>query len=213
MDRTAPSNTGADVDNGKMDGFVGQAGRGDVLTRLTRTALPTGPRRDGLPRPRVRSPITGLTPNFVLQDHMFEPGRLVEAARPPVHGLGMVGKLQATRDPMSCLNALQTRPLTRTDLGNGQYQPSRSEPGIYAWTDLTYLLYENQVGWAYYVDHGTNRIRATIADDLHPRGAERTPPKSGTPCPGSTTVKADHQLGNIRDVDSSTGGQERHYPR
>ena len=46
--------------------------------------------------------------DFVLQDHMFEPERLVEPAGAPVPGVGVVGVLHPARQPVELLNALQT---------------------------------------------------------------------------------------------------------
>ena len=54
--------------------------------------------------------------NFVLQDNMFESGRLVEPARAPLHGLRLVGAVPQRPTPQCTAPALRRKPgsLTRT---------------------------------------------------------------------------------------------------
>ena len=57
---------------------------------------------------------------------------------------GWSAKCTKPGEPMSCQNYSRLR-------GD---KKATSEPD-YAWTDLTYLLYNNNVSWAYYLEQGT----------------------------------------------------------
>src|SRR2546425_60282 len=85
---------------------------------------------------------------ILLQDHMFEPNASWSL---PEH-LFQVSEWSANcpdHDPARCQNALQA-PGLPPDFRAGQMNGQR-QPPIYAWTDLTYLLHQNQVSWGYYV--------------------------------------------------------------
>ena len=165
---SAPNAT-ADIDSGKMDGFIGQAesGRKGCLN-------PTDPACTNSATPDVMGYHTESDiPNywtyakdFVLQDHMFEPNASWSL---PSH-LFLVSEWSAyctqADNPSSCVNALQTRPAerpanaprystaaVRRSPKNAQAR-RRGQP-IYAWTDLTYLLHKSHVSWGYYVVSGT----------------------------------------------------------
>src|SRR5207247_1256028 len=129
----------ADLDGGKMDGFIAQAEAA---------------------RPNLSSDVMGYhdareipnywayAGNYVLQDHMFEPNASWSL---PEH-LFMVSEWSArctSADPFSCVNALQA-PGSPPD----REHPYRRPP-IYAWTDLTYLLHRAGVSWRYYVSRGS----------------------------------------------------------
>src|SRR5205085_12376719 len=100
-------------------------------------------------------------------------------------------------DPMSCVNALQ-KPADPPDF--------RHPPGVpnprpdYAWTDLTYLLHQHGVSWAYYVFKGAE---PDCEDDSiscpTTQQAARTP-GIWNPLPYFDTVRADGQLGNIQPL-------------
>ena len=72
----------------------------------------------------------------------------------------------------------------------------------YAWTDLTYLLYKNNVSWKYYVFAGTE---PDCEDDSAMTCAavaqNATTPGIWNPLPYFDTVKDDGQLGNIVSID------------
>jgi phospholipase C len=135
--------------------------------------------------------------DFVLQDHMFEPNASWSL---PEH-LFMVSEWSAHcaqhGDPGSCTNALQN-PGNPPGFGGGSHPPP-----IYAWTDLTYLMYKNGISWGYYVVPGTE---PDCADDstlsCAPVRQNSGTPGIWNPLPYFDTVKADGQLGNIQPVDS-----------
>ncbi len=74
-------------------------------------------------------------------------------------------------------------------------------PPDYAWTDLTYLLYKNNVSWGFYVFNGTEpdceddsaMTCPSIRQNAHTPGI-------WNPLPSFDTVKQDGQLGNIQSL-------------
>ncbi|HWD51333.1 MAG TPA: alkaline phosphatase family protein [Acidimicrobiales bacterium] len=208
---SAPNAT-ADINGGKMDGFIGQAqsGRKGCLD-------PTDPACTNSSTPDVMGYHTASDiPNywtyakdFVLQDHMFEPNASWSL---PSH-LFLVSEWSAfcTQDdnPSSCANALQTRPAERPvnapAIYGGQTGPKntgkKSGQPIYAWTDLTYLLHKSHVSWGYYVVSGTEPdCENDAAETCAPVVQKASTPGIWNPLPWFDTVKADNQLGNIQDV-------------
>ena len=151
------ADTAADVDGGKMDGFVNEQRTGCV----------------GAPNPNCGKVITvpdvmgyhnaSEIPNywtyaqqFVLQDRMFSSAGTWSQ---PVH-LFMVSawsaKCSTQDDPSSCVNEPES-PDAPPDLQTSQRAASDGSvprPN-FAWTDVTYLLRKNNVSWAYYVAEGT----------------------------------------------------------
>jgi phospholipase C len=206
-------NATADIDGGKMDGFIGQAesGRKGCLD-------PTDPACTNSAQPDVMGYHTGSDiPNywtyakdFVLQDHMFEPNASWSL---PSH-LFLVSEWSAycTEDdnPSSCVNALQTRPAERPANAPAYYGGEsgakntgrKSAQPIYAWTDLTYLLHKDHVSWGYYVVSGTEPdCENPAAETCAPIVQKASTPGIWNPLPWFDTVKADGQLGNIQSVD------------
>ena len=219
---SAPNAT-ADVNGGKMDGFIAQAasGRKGCLE-------PTDPACTNSATPDVvgyhtESDIPNYwtyAKDFVLQDHMFEPNASWSL---PSH-LFLVSEWSAyctqEDNPSSCVNALQTRPAERPAnapavLG-GQAGPKNtartnkrgvtkstggSQP-VYAWTDLTYLLHKDHVSWGYYVVSGTEPdCENDAAETCAPVAQSSNTPGIWNPLPWFNTVQNDHQLGNIQSVD------------
>ena len=145
----------ADIDNGKMDGFLRQQFQGIKLVcnqtanftdcmekTATVDAIGYHDRRE-LPN------YWTYADNFVLQDRMFESAATWSL---PAHLFiisGWSARCSST-DPMSCVNELQVPDRLVLDKnGTPTAVPS------YAWTDITFLLHKNKVSWAYYLDEGT----------------------------------------------------------
>ena len=194
------NNATADIDGGKMDGFVGQA-----LSGKKGCADPTNPACTNSATPDVMGYHTQSDiPNywtyaqdFVLQDRMFEPNASWSL---PEH-LFMVSEWSAHctqhDNPSSCVNALQS-PGTPP---NGKRKTTGKGP-IYAWTDLTYLLHKNNVSWGYYVVSGTEPdCENDAAVSCAPVKQNAQTPGIWNPLPYFDTVKADGQEGNIQSVD------------
>jgi len=182
----------ADVDGGKMDGFIRTVVDGPQYCADHRTAPACADRLGPQGQPDVMSYHDAREiPNywkyaqtFVLQDRMFAPS---DSWTLPSH-LFLVSAWSATcpdvTDPMSCRSDLDLQEANRIQHG-GQ------EP-IYAWTDITYLLHRAGVSWAYYVGDET----CFIDPCPHPEGHNTVAQQN--PLPGFRTVRASHQLRNIR---------------
>ncbi len=195
----------ADINGGKMDGFIAQAERGRkgcVDPNNPNCANGTTPDVMGYHDAREIPNYWTYANDFVLQDHMFEPNASWSL---PSH-LFMVSAWSAAcskkGDPESCTNALNgasgTKGVTKND---------------YAWTDLTYLLHKNKVSWGYYLDQGAE---PDCADDQmtctqHPQNAKV--PGIWNPLPQFDTVKQDGELANIQDIANfSTAAKQGKLP-
>ena len=174
----------ADLDGGKMDGFIGQA-------EAARPNLPSDVM--GYHDAREIPNYWAYAKHFVLQDHMFEPNASWSL---PAH-LFIVSEWSAhctsRNDPFSCVNALQNP---------GQAMDAKTNvngvPPKYAWTDLTYLLHKHKVSWRYYVFSGTE---PDCEDDgaifCKAKKQNAKTPGIWNPLPWFSTVRHDHQ---VRDV-------------
>jgi len=189
--------TYADIAGGKMDGFVKQAegtqgcrnpdspwcrtrGRVDVMGYHTAAEIPN---------------YWEYARNYVLQDHMFEPNASWSL---PAH-LFMVSEWSAKcRDdePMSCHNDPR-KPAPPPD-----FTGHVKRPPVYAWTDLTYLLYKRHVSWRYYVKKGTEPDCPTGAMTCPGVLQAARTPGIWNPLPYFTTVHQDHQLGNVTALEN-----------
>ncbi len=183
----------ADIDGGKMDGFIAEQAKGGKRHCAgafdPRCGAGDHPDAMGYHDAREIPNYWRYAQNYVLQDSMFEPNASWSL---PEH-LFMVSGWSArcsSPDPMSCVNELQSP----QRLGRGGGQPD------YAWTDLTYLLHKNHISWAYYLAQGT---QPDCEDDqmyCAPQPQTRDVPQIWNPLPWFETVKQDGELGQIQDV-------------
>ena len=194
----------ADINSGKMDGFVQQAVSGRRgCTDVTNPACTNSVSPDVMGY-HTQSDIPNYwayANNFVLQDRMFEPNASWSL---PQH-LFMVSEWSASctqhDNPGSCTNALENPGLPPDFGGNRRGQP-RQAP-IYAWTDLTYLLFKHHVSWGYYVVNGTEPDCQNPASvSCGPVQQNSKTPGIWNPLPYFDTVKNDGQLGNIQSVEN-----------
>jgi phospholipase C len=188
------SNATADIDGGRMDGFIKQAESGrtgcadpfDPACRGGRGVVDVLGYHDDREIPNYWS----YARNFVLQDRMFEPNASWSL---PAH-LFMVSEWSARcgmpDDPASCINALESP------------NPAGSAPGSYAWTDLTFLLHRAGVSWKYYVAEGSEPDCDDDAALCPPVSQRTTTPGIWNPLPLFSTVRKDGELGNIQTIDS-----------
>ncbi len=198
------ANAVADVDGGRMDGFIRQR---DAASSTC--AIPDDPACNQGGPPDVMGYHTAAEiPNywtyardFVLQDHMFEP---VNSWSLPDH-LYMVSAWSAkcaTRSPMSCVNDVvgpygvqQFNQAVNDELTTGKTDIDL------AWTDITWLLYAKHVSWAYYVESGTQPDCDDDSDETcAPVPQSATTPGIWNPLPLFGDVQQDHQVGNIKDL-------------
>jgi phospholipase C len=194
----AQFNAVADIDGGKMDGFIAQAQSG------VRGCLnPTDPACTNSAVPdvmgyHVQSDIPNYwtyAEDFVLQDHMFEP---TDSWSLPSH-LFELSEWSAdcgNDNPKSCTNDNEVFTNAPPD-----FTLSHGRRPIYAWTDLTYLLHHDGVSWAYYVVTGSEPdCENDAAVSCAPIHQNAKTPGIWNPLPYFDTVKADGQLGNIQSV-------------
>ena len=203
----------ADVDAGRMDGFVDQAERGSGCTAAS------GGTNDPSCSPCTGTATSGSTeskcvdvmgyhdareiPNywtyaqdFVLQDHMFEPDASWSL---PAH-LYMVSEWSANcTDPMqpfSCKGAPQSP--NSDAFTNGTANDGQLE---YAWTDLTYLMHKDNVSWGYYVFNGSEPdCENDQAMTCSPVQQGPQTPGIWNPLPSFTDVSQDGQVSNIQSL-------------
>ena len=192
----AASSAAVDINSGTMDGFIGTFRDAAKTCKSPDTpGCATGVTPDvmGWHDAREIPNYWAYAQNFVLQDRMFEPNSSWSL---PSH-LFMVSAWSAdcTRpgDPTSCTNAL--------DGPKGGLPAANAGKLDYAWTDLTYLLYKNNISWAYYLSNGDQPDCADDAMLCQLKNQNVNVPGIWNPLPGFDTVKNDNQLGNIQTVD------------
>ena len=168
----------ADVDGGKMDGFVREArigplGGGHVMGYHDAREIPD---------------YWQYAHDYVLQDAMFSSttGWSLTAHLYLVSGWSANCPVQ--NDPMSCQSA----------------DPCcLPQPGGYAWTDITWLLHRAGISWKYYVFRGSSPdvINPGEDDGLHGIYVPQSPTFATiwNPLPLFTDVAQDDQLRNIVD--------------
>ena len=200
----------ADIDNGKLDGFVIRAESGNKGCTETVNPICTNSAITdvmGYHDQREIPNYWAYASNFVLQDHMFEsnaswslPAHLYEVSAWSAY-------CTTHNDPMSCVNALNLPGITpgvnwHEEKFGGPPDFNGKDP-IYAWTDITYLLHAHHVSWGYYVMTGTEP--GCKDDDIKPC----TPLKQGPQTPGIwnplpyfDTVKDDSELSRIQSLDN-----------
>jgi phospholipase C len=188
-----------DVNQGKMDGFVGREESGEVQG----CQGPFDPTCAAVSRynhpPDVMGYHTGAdipnywtyAKNFVLQDHMFESDASWSLPSHLYLLSGWSARCTRRRDPMSCHGNDRLLYVLRP-FGN-------SHPS-FAWTDITYLLYRHHVSWRYYVSRGVQPDCANNEMFCGPRPQNARSPSIWNPLPYFTTVRQDHQRRNIVSV-------------
>jgi phospholipase C len=195
-------NAVADVNHGKMNGFVMQ--RDEASKTCTN---PDDPKCRRGSYPDVMGYHTAAEiPNywkyaqdFVLDDHMFEP---VKSWSLPDH-LYMVSAWSAkcrNRSPMSCANDIMG-PYSVNQFDNAvreEVLDGRTDIDL-AWTDLTWLMYTHHVSWRYYVQNGYQPDCDDDSDETcKPVRQSAATPGIWNPLPLFGDVQHDHQQGNIQ---------------
>ena len=193
----AASNTA--INGGKMNGFI------DVLGEYFSVCVkrPDNPKCQETSRgpegqPDVMSYHDDSTipnywayaQNYVLQDRMFAP---TDSWTVPAH-LYLVSAWSARcpdlHDVRSCVTDLES---PHQGLGLRDF---KDKPRPYLWADITWLLYNHGVSWAYYVAPNTC-IEHTEADPCEP-GLRKATAFGKNPLAGFTTVEKTGQLDRIQ---------------
>jgi phospholipase C len=209
----------ADVDGGKMDGFIKTVEQStsfdtDKLSCLLSTEAPNCVDVMGYHDQREIPNYWTYAKNFVLQDHMFEP---VISWSLPSH-LYMVSAWMAQcsqpTDPMSChqdnldfpdadgvgqVNGEAGAGPSILDPADADDQQNSPQTPDYGWTDITYLLYKHHVSWHYYLDQGTEPDCPDGQMTCQPQVQAVSTPEIWNPLPDFVTVHQDNQLSNIVD--------------
>jgi phospholipase C len=191
----------ADINGGKMNGFIATAetgSRGCLVTQDPACTNSTTPDVMGWHDAREIPNYWTYANQFVLQDAMFEPNASWSL---PQH-LFMVSEWSAKcttkGDPQTCQSALQA-PDPPPDF-HPQGSPPNADPN-YAWTDLTWLLHKNNVSWGYYVATGDEPDCRNDAAECAPHQQNARTPGIWNPLPYFATVQQDGELGNIQSTD------------
>jgi len=196
----------ADVDGGKMDGFVRQR-----AAAASTCKNPDDPACVATATPDVMGYHTAAEiPNywtyakdFVLDDHMFEP---VKSWSLPDH-LYLVSAWSArckNRSPMSCVNDIAGpyRVKEFDDAVRQEMATGKASIDL-AWTDITWLLYSHHVSWRYYVQTGTQPdCDDDSAETCGPVRQSASTPGIWNPLPLFGDVQQDHQSSYIQPLDS-----------
>ncbi len=198
----------ADINGGRMDGFVGEQEQG--MRGCERTFNPACGNsggsadvmgyHDGSDIPNYWA----YAHDFVLQDHMFQSDMSWSL---PSH-LYMVSEWSAycalKDDPRSCRAAVD-HPQDPPDF---ERQLGISVPTApnYAWTDLTWLMHKYGVSWRYYVYKGSEPdCDNDAAMSCAPVGQNAKTPGIWNPLPYFTDVHQDNQIGNIQSLSKFFG--------
>jgi phospholipase C len=197
------ANSVADINGGKMDGYINQQQKGlrDCAITLNPACGSASDSADvmGYHNGSDIPNYWAYAQNFVLQDHMFEPNSSWSL---PQH-LFMVSEWSARcsrkTDPQSCRNALQS-PSNPPDFQRGLGITTPTPPD-YAWTDLTYLLHKYGVSWGYYVFNGAEPdCDGNASMSCAPVQQGPRTPGIWNPLPYFDTVQQDGQLGNVQSL-------------
>jgi phospholipase C len=193
------ANASADIDQGKMDGFVAQAEQGQhcsstepacspcKTTSASEVCLDVMGYHDAREIPNYWT----YAQNYVLQDSMFTSAASWSL---PEHLFMVSGWSAACPDgnpnPMACTNTIA--PPNNPD----------THPAVtYSWTDVTYLLHRAGVSWAYYVFKGTEPdCESDEAVKCAPVAQSSKTPGIWNPLPNFTDVKEDGQLENVQTL-------------
>jgi phospholipase C len=193
-----------DVNRGKMDGFVAAA-----ESARTGCVDPDNPKCQNGPLDvmgyHTQSDIPNYwkyASNFVLQDRMFEP---VASWSLPEHLFQVSAwsaKCTKHNDPKSCTNELEA-PGPKPPHDFKKHPAGTAGTPIYAWTDLTYLLHQQQVSWGYYVVEGSEPDCEDSSALTCVAGHQNAvTPGIWNPLPYFDTVKNNQQVGNVKSVSS-----------
>jgi phospholipase C len=193
------SSASADIDGGKMDGFVGQAEAGKNCQTVNPNCSPCTSSsqaqcidvlgyHDGSDLPNYWT----YAKDYVLQDQMFEPNASWSLPEHLFQVSGWSADCTDPNNPYSCTNALQSPNALGTPL---------DQTPLYAWTDITWLLHRYNVSWAYYVFQGTEPdCESDNAVTCAPVQQGPKTPGIWNPLPHFTDVHQDNQVGNVQTL-------------
>jgi phospholipase C len=192
----------ADVDGGRMDGFIAQSESGTKGCGNHNNPQCTNSDQSdvmGYKDARDIPNYWAYAQRFTLQDHMFEPNASWSLPEHLFLVSGWSAYCTDPNDPRSCVNALQNP--NRPGAGGRRSRGLQVDP-VYAWTDLTYLLHANRVSWKYYVAPGTEPDCEDDGEQTCVQSAQGPgTPGIWNPLPRFTTVHQDQEVQNVQNLD------------
>jgi phospholipase C len=126
--------------------------------------------------------------HYVLQDHLFEPSLGWSLPSHLFMVSGWSARCASATDPMSCKSDLNLY----DHFGGGKAD--------FAWTDLTYVMHQAHVPWAYYVEKGTAPDCPNGENACPAVGQSAATPSIWNPLLNFATVQADGEKGNVQDL-------------
>ena len=171
----AAASATADLNGGKMNGFIAQAEQAkspeplDVMSYKDQREIPN---------------YWAYAQNFVLEDHLYEPNA----------SWSLPSHLYSVSDWSAICSST-------TDASTCKSTKSPAQNTQYPWTDLTYLLHKNNVSWGYYVMNGSEPdcVDASTITCV-PGSQDSTTPSIWNPLPSFETVVNDGQTANVQTV-------------
>jgi phospholipase C len=181
-----------DINGGKMDGFIIQQFEGTPYCESNPTTVvcqqsAAAPDVVGYHDAREIPNYWRYAEQYVLQDQMFQPNI---GWSEPAHLYAVSAWSAKCIPPTSPSNCSSSVGFVDVDSGGNFPKDANS----YQWSDLTYLLHERDVSWAYYV--GPHTVIDCGQDCSHTTGT----PEIWNPLPDFQTVHDNEQLDNIRPV-------------
>ncbi|HEY7808325.1 MAG TPA: alkaline phosphatase family protein [Croceibacterium sp.] len=193
----------ADVNGGKMDGFIGQAeggkkGCADSVDPNCTNSVKTDVMgyKDAREIPNYWS----YAQNYVLQDQMFQSNASWSFPQHLYLVSEWSAKCSVLNDPMSCATNIDA-PGNAIGAAAGKINGDNQAARNFAWTSLTYLLYKHNVSWRYYVAEGSQPDCEDGAATCPAKQQKVGTPDIWNPLPGFTDVRADGQVGNVQTID------------
>jgi phospholipase C len=200
------ANAVSDINGGRMDGFIRERDAAHGTCRFANDpACSLGAKPDvmGYHTAAELPNYWAYAKNFVLADHMFEP---VKSWSLPEHMYLVSGWSArcANRSPMSCVNDIAGPfPGKVFDRAVAQEMSAGTTSIDLAWTDITYLLHEHHVSWAYYVQKGSQPdCSSDSAETCAPVRQNASTPGIWNPLPLFGDVQADHQVADVQGLSS-----------
>jgi phospholipase C len=215
----------ADLDEGRMDGFVGEAEKGSKCSSTEPGCSPCTEQgssaQGGSGASSGSASASCVDPmgyhdareipnywmyaqNFVLQDAMFEP---ISSWSWPEH-LTLVSAWSAScksgekwsENPLSCFTSLEGPPAPEEK--EGKPNPYTGPEAIsLPWTDITYLLHKHEVSWGYYIFEGDEPdCEDDEAMTCAPVAQGPKTPGIWNPLVDFLDVKEDNQMGNVQSL-------------
>ncbi len=192
----------ADIDGGKMDGFIAQAegGRRGCAVSVDPSCT-NSVKTDvmGYKDAREIANYWSYAENFVLQDHLFQPNASWSFPQHLYLVSEWSAKCSRVDDPMSCASNIDS-PGSTVGATAGKITGDKQAARNFAWTSLTYLLYKQKVSWRYYVAEGQTPDCEDGAATCPAKEQRVGTPDIWNPLPGFTDVRADGQLSNVQTI-------------